>query len=479
MGKIDNAVTKKLINEMSERSQHFWRVISEEVINNQASLFVGSGVSMNAGLPSWSQLLKPVAEELNLKIIPDSDLYAIAQYYVNKNSDAELRKIVSRSINTTLVKNEILEQLLDVGFNSIWTTNYDKSIENELTKRDIRYNAINDDKNLASINKYDTVNIYKMNGDISDPSNMVLTKRDYEQYVSKHSLFLTYLRRELVANTFLFVGYSFKDDIVLNCLSAINEYLGAGNSCHYAIMYLDDDTTPDFAYFVTDLKLRYNIECLCMPKDDIPIFLQTLNSIVRENKVFISGAYDDVPPEIDAFADKLSSALVDELFKNKFRISTGVGRHLGTLVTGYAHQYLAEHNVPNPTKQLSMRPFPFHLKLDNDTKIKYRKIMQRDCSAAIFMFGQSRLTNEVGHYSLGVYQEYTIAKELGLAIIPVGATGYESEVIWREVKNEINRYYYLSEGRIDALQNCKNPKSLAVLIVDILKDITKYRRVQQ
>lgn len=478
MGEVYNAVAERLIEESRERSRHFLSVISEEILNNQASLFIGSGVSRNSGLPSWSQLLQPVAEHLNLEIAQDSDLFAIAQYYVNKNSDAELRKLVGRSINATPSTNEILELILDIGVNSIWTTNYDKNIEHGLESRLIRYNAISNDRNLASIDKYDAINIYKMNGDISDPLNMVLTKHDYEQYRVRHPLFLTYLRRELVANTFLFVGYSFKDDIVLSCLSAINEYLGTGSNCHYAIMPVGDDTTQDFAYFITDLKKRYNIECLCMRLEEIPSFLQTLNFIIRENKVFISGAYDDVPPEVDTFADELSSALVNELLRNKFRISTGVGRHLGTLITGYAHQYLAENNIPNPTKQLSMRPFPFHLKLDNDKKIKYRTIMQRDCSAAIFMFGQSRFAPGTGHHSLGVYQEYTIAKELGLAIIPVGATGYEAEIIWKEVKSEINRYYYLGEGRIDVLQTCKDPNTLAMLIVEILRDITKYRRIQ-
>ena len=76
------------------------------------------------------------------------------------------------------------------------------------------------------------------------------------------------------------------------------------------------------------------------------------------------------------------------MLSNEYRIATGVGKHLGTFITGYAHQYLAEHQIINPNYYLSMRPFPFHLNLDEEDKIQYRKIMQADCSAAIFMFGQ-------------------------------------------------------------------------------------------
>lgn len=73
-----------------------------------------------------------------------------------------------------------------------------------------------------------------------------------------------------------------------------------------------------------------------------------------------------------------------------------------------------------------MRPFLFHLNLDDSAKIRYRKIMQADCSAAVFLFGQSKSTTDeggfeaTGHYSRGVYMEYELAKESGLAIIPVG-----------------------------------------------------------
>lgn len=117
-------------------------------------------------------------------------------------------------------------------------------------------------------------------------------------------------------------------------------------------------------------------------------------------------------------------------------------------------------------------------------KIKYRKIMQRDCSAAIFLFGQSKSTTQegsfekTGHYSRGVYQEFVIAKEFGHTIIPVGSTGYESEVIWNEVRANINRYYYLSK-KIDKLKFETDPRKLSELIVAILDDVSKNRRINQ
>lgn len=482
---MENKVMKRLLENTEIHLDHFLSTISEQVINNEAALFLGTGLSINSGLPGWKTLLKPCANELGLSLDNELDLYAIAQFYANKHSDAELRRIVSGVINRLVASNNLLEGLLDVGFSSIWTTNYDKLVERGLDSRFVPYNAVFSDKNLASINKHEKVTVYKMNGDISDPTNMVVTKNDYEQYQKQHPLFLTYLKKELVSNTFLFVGYSFTDDLVLSNLSAIKDFLGNSSNSHYAIMVVDENNTDQrFEYFTEDLKSRYNVNCIFVTKENISKIIEQLNHKIREKKIFISGAYDNVSNEIDLFADELSCKLIQQLYENNYRISTGVGKRLGTFITGYAHQYLAEHNISNTSKYLSMRPFPFHLDLSDDKKTYYRKIMQHDCSAAIFLFGQSRSTTlegsyeKTGHYSRGVYMEYQIAKELGKTIIPIGSTGYEASVIWNEVKANINEYYYLSK-RIDILQNEKDPLKLTNLIISILNDVSKYRSVEK
>ena len=74
--------------------------------------------------------------------------------------------------------------------------------------------------------------------------------------------------------------------------------------------------------------------------------------------------------------------------------------------------------------------------------------------------------------------EYELAKQSGLAIIPVGATGDEAEVIWKEVKNNINQYYYLSK-KIDRLRSERDPANLSELIISILRDIPKKNRISK
>lgn len=475
---MSKSIYNKLLKETKDKIDDFLDRFSNCIINEEASVFIGAGVSSNSNLPSWRKLLEPCIQKLNLSKDSQVSLYKIAQYYCNKYTEADLRQLVNEQINQYYDGNSILSSLLNINFKSIWTTNYDTLIENELSSRRIRYNVITDEKNLTQLSTHDKVNIYKINGDVSTPNKMVLTQSDYEQYEYTHSLFLTFLKKELVSNTFLFVGYSFEDQVILNCLSSTMRLLEEAGNLHYALIYIDDKVSPEVEYKVLDLRRRYNIESIFVNSETLLGVIQELEKRVKANKVFISGAYYDVPSKIDRFADDLSKALVCKLYDKEYRISTGIGRRLGTYITGYANQYLAEKENRHPQKFLSMRPFPFHLQLTEEQKKFYRTSMQSDCSSAIFLFGQSEQTTKdnlvhmSGHYSQGVYQEFIIAQELGLRVIPIGSTGYESEIIWNEVKKNINRFYYLTK-KIDALKNEKDPQRISDLVISILEQCKK------
>lgn len=281
-----------------------------------------------------------------------------------------------------------------------------------------------------------------------------------------------------------FIGYSFTDRIVLNCLSEIREYLQIPNTTNYAIMVVTGKEDQNTLYFVDDLKKRYGIECLYVKKENLSTIIEMLWKYIRNKKVFISGAYYTLSDKEEHFADTLSEHLVKKLYDNDYRISTGIGKRLGAFITGYANQYLIIEGITNINKYLSMRPFPFHLNLKEKEKIRYRTIMQQDCAASIFMFGRSESTAKeglfetIGHYSRGVYQEFEIAKKLGCKIIPIGSTGYEAQVIWNEVRNNINEYPYLSK-KIEILGKEKNPERLSKIILSILDDDTKHHSINQ
>lgn len=481
-----NEITEYLLKHTKEKLPTALENIAKRIIDKECSLFIGAGMSLNSNLPSWHQLLRPCADTLGIQQDDFShmNLFSLAQYYVNNRSESELRRIVNNQISSIAKSTEMHKTLVGAGFKSIWSTNYDQLIENSLNESNIAYNSIASDADIATVSHEGKINVYKINGDINHRDSMVLTQRDIERYTETHRLFMTFLKKELVSNTFLFIGYSFTDRIVLNCLCEIREYLQPYflPTTHYAIMVANGMENKDTIYFVEDLKLRYGIECLYIKKEDLESVIELLLKYLRHKKVFISGAYYILSKKEEHFAEILSEHLVTKLYDNKYRISTGIGKRLGAFITGYANQYLIARGIVDTSKHLSMRPFPFHLQLDENKKIKYRTIMEYDCEASIFMFGRSETTakegayNHVGHYSRGVYQEFQIAKSLHHTIIPIGSTGYEAKIIWKEVKQNINEYPYLSK-KIDILGYEKDPERLANIVISILDSCSVHRTI--
>ena len=59
-----NKITKLLLENTKKELAGALTNIAKKIIDNECSLFVGSGMSLNSNLPSWYQMLKPCADDL-------------------------------------------------------------------------------------------------------------------------------------------------------------------------------------------------------------------------------------------------------------------------------------------------------------------------------------------------------------------------------------------------------------------------------
>lgn len=449
----------------------FLNDMTKHILDEKISLFLGAGISCSAGYPTWASLLKECAEEIGIQINNTMNLYLLAQYYANAKGYNELKKIVNENINSFGENSTLVDNLLQFNFKTIWTTNYDTTIEKNLEQRRILSNAIYDDADLVNINPNNRVNIYKLNGDINNLKNIVITQSDLEDYMEKHKILLTFLKKELVSNTFLFLGYSFKDTLALSCLSEINQCLGDASNFHYAILPKDNED-PCFEMFVEDLEKRYHVKTLVVNTyDDISLILQKLNFSVCRKKIFISGAFDSITSAEEQFATKLCHDLIFQILDKKFRIISGMGYRLGNFIGGYGLDYLAQKNKTYDIERyLLMRPMPVHT--TEDERVVYRTELIQQANISLFMFGQSS-RNSSNHFSEGVWEEYQISKKLNKYIIPIGTSGYESKLIWEDVKKHITQYPYL-ETYIDYLNTeKKDVEKISKVIITILNNISQ------
>jgi len=452
--------------------EQFLKQFTQQALDERISLFVGAGGSCDVGYPNWADLFAPFAKDLGVAIDESTDYYHLAQYYSNKFGQAELRKRINERINRNIFESPLLEELIDIGFTNVWTTNFDNAIELNYQKRKILINKVFRDSDLSNIDINRRINIFKMNGDVTNLEGIVATQSDYEQYIDTHRIMLMFFKRELISSTFLFIGYSFTDHLVLDCLSEISRYLGISATCHYTIIK-NDEKNPYFKHFVEDIEQRYQLRVLLVDKyEDITSVLAELNERIRNKKVFISGAFNSRETEIEEYSHKLSRNLTSHLFDNDYRIVNGIGRRFGTHLIGYANEHLAKQGIKDIERYLIVKPFVGLGESSPLEKKRMREDVISKCGAAIFVFGD--LDGNSLNTKSGVLEEFEIANEQHKTIIPVAYPGMVSESIWKRVKCNLTLYPYL-EKTIDLLNSTESPESLSRHIVHILDSVQAAR----
>lgn len=93
-------------------------------------LFVGSGTSLDAGMPSWSSAVAQIAQKLQIQV-NDADMLKIPQYYYNMHRKHEYT-VLMRNIfkyGVPLHPGKVHKLIFRFDAYTIITTNYDHLLE--------------------------------------------------------------------------------------------------------------------------------------------------------------------------------------------------------------------------------------------------------------------------------------------------------------------------------------------------------------
>ncbi|VDG17784.1 hypothetical protein [Lactobacillus johnsonii] [Lactiplantibacillus mudanjiangensis] len=194
--------------------------------NSRLVIFVGAGVSKNSNLPDWYKLVKDMSNALNM---PDSitltseDLLKIPEILFQK-SPQRYQSILKKSLQTNAKPNDIDNLILKIQPHHIITTNYDQLLEKVTDPLHSiqNYAVISDDRSFIKQSNSSSQFLIKMHGDINNLSSIVLKESDYLNYDNTHVLISTFIRSLLATHTFLFVGYSLRDNNLKLIMSWIN-----------------------------------------------------------------------------------------------------------------------------------------------------------------------------------------------------------------------------------------------------------------
>lgn len=427
---------------------------------DNAAIFAGAGLSAASGCVNWKGLLKEAADELGLDIEKENDLISLAQYFFNKNGRQRLSQLVIDNFSAEAKVNENHRELAKLPIYTYWTTNYDRLIETSL-----REAGKNPDVKIKQADftllkpKRDAI-VYKMHGDIERANETVLIKDEYQMYHENNQLFTIGLKGDLISKTFLFIGYSFEDPDLEFILSRIRVLLGQDGRNHYCFFkrvnredYLPGDEGDEkFRYdsIKQDLKCtdleRYHIKPVLVEEyPDITDILKTICQRYSRSKILISGS----AAEYNQFSDDVKTAklfihkLSHEIVGAGFKIASGFGLGVGSAVINGSLDYVYSTNRRNLGNYLILRPFPQFATNDLDIPRlwdQYRKDFISDVGCAVFIFGNKDVNGKVVDAE-GVRKEFDIAVTQGVKVIPIGATGYMSKILWEEVLLNYEQYY--------------------------------------
>lgn len=183
----------------------------------QVILFVGAGVSMNLGLPSWGQLIAEMATQLGYD--PDvlgsrGDFLALAEFYLLKKSTiGDLRSWMDRKwhIDEPKVDNSAIHKaILNLNAPLIYTTNYDRWLEIAHERSNRNFLKVANVGDIAKI-RDGVTQIVKFHGDFADDNSLVLGETSYFERLSFESPLDIKFRADSLGKTLLFIGYSLSD----------------------------------------------------------------------------------------------------------------------------------------------------------------------------------------------------------------------------------------------------------------------------
>ena len=449
------------------------RSIVKKLRSNQLAIFCGAGAVSDFTGIKWRELFN---EELNLDNENIGNYYKLASYYELVKD----RSTLVSSITTKFSKkpniyeySEHIKNLLNLPISEFWTTNYDEIIETMIeNKIGIQPTVIYNSKNLNKYKENKKYKVYKLNGSIGDFESLVITEYDYNNYIYKQKLLFEHLKRELILKSFIFIGYSFADKLVLDCLTEIKQVFNNLNNLHYRIA-VNKKGRENIQKIESDYFFNYyNIKTIYVDSyEEIDDFLEHLYAEYKKKNVFISGSFRNFTSEKEDRANNLCKALVNKLIDNDYNIYTGDGKRLGSYIISNATKKLAQTSAMYMQERLKIMPYIDHTfkgkRADDPERIKYIQEMIKDCSTSIFLYGQG----DGVEASPGVMEEYKQSKQNSLNIIPVASTGYAAQKILEnmESKNEVPSHL---EKYTDALKDTnKDVDQVADLVIEILNNI--------
>jgi hypothetical protein len=429
---------------VSRNRIRFLKDFPSALADGNGAVFIGAGVSMSAGYPSWSRLLRDIGEELGVKSTDVTDLAALAQWSVSENGSANrVRSVIRQEIGVVKPEPLALQVIARLPIKHFWTTNYDELIERAFQAINRPYDVISTAADLAIPARPGAARVYKMHGSVTRLDDIVISTDDYELYRKKRRPYLPLLEAHLTSMSMLFVGLSFTDPNVRHVLSLIRESFAEAPPEHFAIVRPphrnDYDTNEEFdarfaqhRLWANDLR-RYGLRAVEIEDyDEVPELLRLVERRVAMGRVWISGSwlsndYGALATRVYTVAEGIGRAVGE----SGRALVSGAGVLVGSASLSGFVEALRAGGGWDLERRLIARPFPQSRDGGLPERAKWTALRQEMArlSGIVVFVGGTKLQNGGVADADGVIEEADLAERAGAFLLPIGATGGAAETI--------------------------------------------------
>lgn len=215
---------------------------------NKLIVFIGSGVSINSGFPSWSDLIQEFAKDLGIKVgnLSMEDYLVIPQKYYNKFGQQDYNRKIDSIFGIQVRPNVIHEAILGLNPSHIITTNYDTLIEDSLSLTGQFYHTVAANEDLPYATSMNL--LIKMHGDLKR-KNLILKEDDYLCYSTRNILIENYVKSLFTTHTIIFIGFSANDPNFKMIFNSVKNTLQGNFQRAYLLYPHQYFNEEDFAYY--------------------------------------------------------------------------------------------------------------------------------------------------------------------------------------------------------------------------------------
>ncbi|CAM5708332.1 hypothetical protein MAUB1S_05201 [Mycolicibacterium aubagnense] len=410
------------------------------VLEGNAALFVGAGLSLDAGLPGWSDLLNPLRSECDVPA-ELTDLPLVAEYIGTDaregGRDRLEHHILDQIVLADPAPSESHRLIPKLRVKEIWTTNYDELIERAVPDAAV---AIQEE-DIRSIGSAKAT-IIKMHGSVDAVGRRwakapVITRSDYEAYEIKRPRTWSLLRATYLSRTFLFLGFSFTDPNI-EILLRLARTLGTNvHDRHMTVLRRPPADKPTERR-LHDLRVKdltaSGVRVLEI--DDYHEIIPLLNDLVRRTRpprIFVAGSQkpgvDGGEPDRNVIVPWSNAVAIELIGETRWEL-TSLGGPAGWDVTSVVAQARRAEGTYDPnTLTFHFRakeepPPPMEMRLGTAvyTDLPREELVGElldECRAMVVIRGGQRTAEEI---------EWAEAR--GVGIIPIAASGGAAHDYW-------------------------------------------------